>query len=314
MCLWCAPADAACTLPNVLTNGQVADASKVMDDLNAAASCADAATTPSGTPTPGSIAVFSSSKSIGSGDLTGDVTTSGGTATVLAPTGVTPGSYANPNITVDAKGRITSVGSGAGAGGSAWWFSPPLASSLSLVSGDGTSLILTDDSDVGLMFDAGAAVSGDKLRGAVRTLTDKTKDWDLIARIDTVLTTTNFSYFGILLYDSVSGKAIMLKVDNANAINNTRYTSLGTFSAGGTNVAINGVTDVKWFRAQRVGANVTYSFSADGKSWITLVTESVTAFLANPPDKLGIAVGYNRAGGPTIKGSCPYFSLTGPGV
>jgi hypothetical protein len=111
-----------CTVPNTLVNGQVADATDVMENFNAVANCVESArgdtVTHEGTPTSGAIAVFASPTGITGGNLTGDVTTSGGTATQLATSGVTPGTYVNPTVIVDAKGRITSATNGTGGGGS----------------------------------------------------------------------------------------------------------------------------------------------------------------------------------------------------
>jgi hypothetical protein len=50
---------ANCPLPNTIANGQLADASKIMDNFTAVANCAKQGVTITGTPAAGSIPVFS---------------------------------------------------------------------------------------------------------------------------------------------------------------------------------------------------------------------------------------------------------------
>ena len=120
-CLVAAPAFAQCAVPSVITNGEVADATEVMENFDAIAACTAGKINQSGIPDAGSIAVFTDEESITSGDLTGDVSTSGNTATTLAPSGVAAGTYVNATVTVDAKGRVTSASDGViGSGGTSW--------------------------------------------------------------------------------------------------------------------------------------------------------------------------------------------------
>lgn len=120
-----------CSVPNSINNGQVADATPIMDNFNAVASCVDsvstAAVTTSGTVATGGIAVFAGPKTITSGALSGDVTTApGGTVATLTPSGVTAGTYVNPTITIDTKGRVTAASSTTGQVGASAFFPTPL--------------------------------------------------------------------------------------------------------------------------------------------------------------------------------------------
>lgn len=69
--------------------------------------------TTTGSPASGNLAKFSGATSVTNTDLTGDVTTSGGTATTLAASGVSASTYGDAThvaqVVVDAKGRVTSA-------------------------------------------------------------------------------------------------------------------------------------------------------------------------------------------------------------
>ncbi|MBV7265137.1 hypothetical protein [Erythrobacter ani] len=279
-----------CVVPHTLVNGQVADATEVMDNFNAVAACVENTTTHEGTPNAGEIAVFDSATGITGGNLTGDVTTSGSTATTLTDTGVVPGSYASPNIIVDSKGRITSAtnsSGGGGGGGGSFYEAPPrdipslanftwLNQGSSVAADTGNGLVMTADVD-------------GEIHGLMQAA-PTSSTYDVFMRVDqtagyTNISTSYYSYPLILLRNSQSGRLLNVYLGHYRSSRDRTWVTGIRRWATPTSYSAEGVParylagNTRWVRVNVSGDTVTLFVSPNGYHWIEIGAESISAFL-----------------------------------
>lgn len=194
-------------------------------------------------------------------------------------------------------------------------FMPPIASSFSLASGDATNLTLTDNARIGLSINGGTPVAGDENRIAYRTLTDKTLDWTMVAKVISHVPIQNYSGMGLTLQDSVSTRATSWTWRGTSSylqVNN--WNSLTSFNAAVSSATNPSTPAPAWLRVRHTSSTYYFDYSVDGVTWINQFSVGDTAFLTNRADRVGFVVDYNRTTGPNVYITCPYFSLTGAAV
>lgn len=296
----------SCTVPNNIANGQVADASQVMGNFNAVASCVDTvdgkSVTTTGTVASGGVAVFSGSRTIMSGVLTGDVTTAAGTTTAsLAPSGVAAGTYSNPTIAVDTKGRITSAVNGAGSGGSGGGLSQNYNhfNALNLPVPTTANFTTTASTSFGSNFGLQAAAMGVSLYGGNSSFAfgwadqaiangGTTGDFSVTGLIKLAALNSGNYAVGITLGDGTHRvtwgfRNTQLWMSHTNG--NDSYDSIGGY--GGDIGAISSPT---LFRIRRTGATMYFEIALDGKNFDVVTTESATAYLPANITTYGIGI------------------------
>jgi hypothetical protein len=212
------------------------------------------------------------------------VSTVGGVAgTMLLPTreGASAGLL---KMTVDELAAYI----GGGGGGAPWWFDPPLASAFTARSGDGTSPTMTDDADVGLIVDCGAAVNGDVSRCVTAPITSPSADWSAEFQLDCLNPSDNYNAAGVFLRNAATGKLYDFGQAQDRVTILTARPSLAGWSA---DVYTKNWSRVLFYKVTFTASSGTYSFyvSMNGKQYILAISVLIGAHFGagNFADQIG---------------------------
>lgn len=275
-------AHAACPpLPYELSNGQIADATKLMADLNALSDC----NAPGGSAN--SIQYNNGSGSLsGLGPLTDGQLAIGSTGGPPQASTLTAG----PGITISNSPGTVTISS---AGGNNFQrefgpFAPPTASTFTFI--DNPSSItpsVANVANVGLVYSVPITSNTTSFPGAYRAV-PTTPTWTLTFRAKYPTLMGSFPEFGLWIKDS-GGKmlgAVMESRSSSASLLLKRCNSNQSLNANVYNQSISDAPD--WFRVAFDGTNLAFSVSWDGQNWLIFWSETTTTFLNGDLQLVGI--------------------------
>lgn len=200
------------------------------------------------------------------------------------------------------------------AGSSApWYWSPPTAASFTLSNASASNMILTDNTDVGLIIDPGATWAAGALSHAfaLRTLASASAAWTMTARFEGSCN-GEFEYngFGLCLYESSTNKFI--EFDYQRTYSQSPSIAVDYWNSGtsfSSDQRILHSTKHPWLRVVHDGTNYKFQLSSCGKSWFQILSVTNTAWLAGKADKVGFTMGCARNTDIYWQYTCQNFSI-----
>jgi len=200
----------------------------------------------------------------------------------------------------DIYDKIETITGGGGSGHPWYWLPPAAADFASPYSHDANNVTITDDPDVGLVTRNPIVTVGTN-RTRIITKAVPNTDFVLTARLNiSNLILAGGPVTGLVLYESATGKFIMFGLyGDTNVLSQAvyRYTNLSTFLSTARVASSAGAAYASGFyRIERVGTNLNFYLSTDGKNFALFSTSTVAAGFTTAPDRIGFGFVNSSAG------------------
>jgi hypothetical protein len=290
------PAAAQCVLPYQLTNGQTADATQVMANFNALASCFGSQGATNSVQYNAGGGAFA-----GVGPLTNGQLVVGSTG--AAPQAQTLSAGAGIAIT-NGAGSITIAATG-GQGGTGLYrqvmSATPTSASTGLTNWLNQGSATVSDSAVGLNITAPS--SGSSANASARFMAAPSTPYTITALIAATRDSNNYSGVGIGWYDGSNklhllsyiiqgGGAPFLEVEKWNSATSWNSNDYGTNK--------NAFSQPIWLRIRDDGSNVSFAFSQDGANFLQIFTVAKASGWLGASGYSNVIFFVNPQGGQTL--------------